>query len=102
MPCEGDFSYRAGHPGADFSGLFRRALAPGEATDLAKHALTQNKAHDAECGFSPDGQWIAYTSGQSGDMEIWAMRSDGSHQVQLTHNPGYDGGPFFSPDGKLL
>ena len=71
-------------------------------TDLAQHALTHNNAYDAECGFSPDGQWIVYCSKASGDPEIWAMRADGSKQVQLTHNPGYDGGPFFAPDGKRI
>src|SRR5438874_13804681 len=30
------------------------------------------------------------------------MRCDGSHPVLLTHSPGYDGGPFYSPDGKRI
>lgn len=78
------------------------ALAPGASTDLAKHAITKNSGYDAECGYSPDGQWIVYCSNVSGDPEIWAMRKDGSKQVQLTKNAGYDGGPFFSPDGKRI
>ena len=70
--------------------------------DLAKHPLTNNDAYDAECAFSPDGQWICFTSNRSGDMELYAMKSDGSNLVQLTDVKGYDGGPFFSPDGKRL
>jgi TolB protein len=27
---------------------------------------------------------------------------DGSNVRRLTHTPGYDGGPFFSPDGKRI
>lgn len=78
------------------------AVAPGGGTNLAQHALTHNNGYDAECGLSPDGKWVIYCSNVTGDPEIWAMRSDGTKQVQLTHNAGYDGGPFFSPDGKRI
>jgi Tol biopolymer transport system component len=30
------------------------------------------------------------------------MNTDGSDQRRLTHVPGYDGGPFFSPDGQRI
>jgi Tol biopolymer transport system component len=30
------------------------------------------------------------------------MRADGSEQRRLTTVPGYDGGPFFSPDGTRI
>ena len=30
------------------------------------------------------------------------MDADGKHVKQLTHEIGYDGGPFFSPDGKWV
>jgi Tol biopolymer transport system component len=30
------------------------------------------------------------------------MRADGSEQRRLTNVVGYDGGPFFSPDGKRI
>ncbi len=30
------------------------------------------------------------------------MRADGSEQRQLTDVPGYDGGPFFFPDGSRI
>jgi len=78
------------------------AAPPGGSVDLARHPITANEGYDAECGLSPDGQWIIYCSNVTGDPEIWAMRSDGSSKVQLTHNPGYDGGPFFAPDGKRI
>jgi Tol biopolymer transport system component len=70
--------------------------------NLARHALTNNDAYDAECAFSPDGRWIVFTSLRTGDAELFAMRPDGSDVVQLTHTRGYDGGPFFSPDGKRV
>jgi Tol biopolymer transport system component len=30
------------------------------------------------------------------------MEPDGSNVTRLTHEPGYDGGAFFSPDGKRI
>ena len=34
--------------------------------------------------------------------DIYIMNADGSNVRQLTDVPGYDGGPFFSPDGKRI
>ena len=34
--------------------------------------------------------------------EIYIMKADGSGQTRLTNTPGYDGGPFFTPDGKRI
>ena len=34
--------------------------------------------------------------------DIYLMNADGSDVRRLTDAPGYDGGPFFSPDGKRL
>jgi len=34
--------------------------------------------------------------------EIYIMNADGSDERRLTDWPGYDGGPFFTPDGKRI
>jgi len=83
--------------------------------------LTNARGYDAEGSYSPDGQWIVFTSMRdaynrtlnaeeqkqlevdpSYFAEIYIMRADGSGQKRLTSVPGYDGGPFFSPDGKRI
>lgn len=83
--------------------------------------LTSEKGYDAEASYSPDGQWIAFASNRSGyseklnpdeeklfsqdpssQMEIYIMRADGTEVKRLTHELGYDGGPFFSADGKKI
>ena len=83
--------------------------------------LTNARGYDAEASYSPDGQWIAFTSMRdaynrtlsaqeqkqletdpSFFAEIYIMKADGSGQKRLTTVNGYDGGPFFSPDGKQI
>src|SRR6476620_7111359 len=83
--------------------------------------LTNARGYDAEGSYSPDGQWIVFTSMRdaynrtlTGEeqkqlgidpsyfAEIYIMRADGSGQKRLTSVPGYDGGPFFSHDGSRI
>jgi Tol biopolymer transport system component len=45
---------------------------------------------------------IAFTSNRDGNREIYVMNSDGSEQKNLTNNPGNDGSPSWSPDGKKI
>jgi dipeptidyl aminopeptidase/acylaminoacyl peptidase len=52
--------------------------------------------------WSPDGEWLAFLSQQSGWTEVWAVRPDGGGRRQLTHL-GRDVAEFaISPDGTRL
>jgi len=83
--------------------------------------LTNARGYDAEGSYSPDGNWIAFTSMRDAYNrtlsaaeqkqleidpsffgEIYLMRADGSDVRRLTRVNGYDGGPFFSPDGTRI
>jgi Tol biopolymer transport system component len=84
--------------------------------------LTSAPGYDAEGAYSPDGSKIvfcsirdAYPTNKLSEAEkkrfgtdpsyfgeIYIMNADGSGQTRLTRSPGYDGGPFFSPDGKRI
>jgi TolB protein len=64
--------------------------------------LTHTQGYDAEGSYSPEGDWICFTSQRTGDLEIFVMDAHGRQVSQITHTPGYDGGSFFSPDGKKI
>ncbi len=53
--------------------------------------------------FSPTRDEIAFVATESGNDEIWRMRSDGSELVQLTRNEWeWDKHPSWSPDGQQI
>jgi Tol biopolymer transport system component len=85
--------------------------------------ITNSPGYDAEGSYSPDGRQIvfcsmrtAYPRGSELPPEdrarrekdpayfgdIYIMDSDGTDVRRLTEAPGYDGGPFFSPDGSRI
>src|SRR5687767_12594120 len=83
--------------------------------------LTNTRGYDAEASYSPDDRWIVFSSMRDAYNrtlsdaenkqlsvdpsffgEIYIMRADGTEQRRLTKVNGYDGGPFFSPDGKRI
>jgi len=86
--------------------------------------LTQTKGYDAEGCYSPDGTQIVFSSNRawyapevkdiapedrawfamnpSFGLDLYIMNADGSNVRRLTTAPGYDGGPFFSHDGKKI
>ena len=83
--------------------------------------LTKVRGYDAEGSYSPDGTKIAFASNRhayteelseedsaafnlnkSHLIDIYIMDSDGGNVKRLTTSAGYDGGPFFSPDGSRI
>jgi len=65
--------------------------------------LTNAPGYDAEGSYSPDGKQIVFCSKRDGNLELYIMDADGKNARKLTNAPGcYNGGPFFSPDGKRV
>ncbi|NPB03771.1 MAG: hypothetical protein GXO39_05085 [Thermotogae bacterium] len=61
--------------------------------------LVSYPGYDAEGSFCPSNpDLIVWTSQRTGDLEIWVKNLRTGEEIQITHAPGYDGGPFFSPD----
>ncbi len=94
-------------------------VADLEKSELTR--LTDERGYDAEGSYSPDGEWIIFASNRAAyqrDLtdeeanllevdsayfaDLYRMRADGSEVEQITDVPGYDGGPFFTPDGSRV
>ena len=105
--------------GWDYDSHFEIYQANADGTDIIN--LTNSAGYDAEGSYSSDGSKILFASNRNaynrvlsqaeqelfGDdssyfMDLYIMDADGSNVQQLTHSPGYDGGPFFSPDNTQV
>jgi TolB protein len=85
----------------DFDPFMEIYEANPDGSDL--RPLTNAKGYDAEGSYSPDGKQIVFCSHRDGDLQLYIMNSDGTNPRKLTDAPGcYNGGPFFSPDGKRV
>src|SRR5207245_1879601 len=49
----------------------------------------------------PGGR-IVFTSLRQGDLDLYTMDADGRNVRRLTDEPGYDGGAFYSWDGRMI
>lgn len=76
-------------------------LADG--TDIRPLAATEGKlSHEEWPSWSPDGNWIAYSSTKDDNQEIYIVKADGSEKKRLTTDPALDAHPAWSPDGKKI
>ena len=70
--------------------------------------LTSGRVWDMQPRFSPDGEWIAFTSDRAGKNKksgdnIWIIRSDGSETRQITNESfRLVSGPAWSVDGEYI
>jgi len=73
-------------------------------SDGATWALTKQGAGIAyDPAWQPTGDLIVFVSSESGNDEIWTVRSNGTDARQLTHNSWeWDKYPSWSPDGKQI
>jgi Tol biopolymer transport system component len=79
-----------------------------------KRQVTDDGGFDGPPSWSPDGTRIVYASDRadpqrpacemdhSCNVDIFVISADGSDQVQLTSDPGYDWQPDWSPDGMHI
>lgn len=96
--------------------IYEQHLTTGQ-----RRNLTGTIGYDAEGAYSPDSEQIVFASNRraySGEitaaeekifehdksfvMDLYLMDADGSNVRRLTDAPGYDGGPFFSFDGRKI
>jgi len=73
-------------------------LTDGTTTEL----VTDDENYLAEGSWSPDARHIVYCSLESGAGDIYITDTKTGIDRLIVGDTGYDGGPFFSPDGKRI
>ena len=68
----------------------------------AVRRLTDNKARDVYPRFSPDGNWIAFSSDRDGNYDVFVMPAGGGKPKQLTFHSADDNVVGWTPDGKKV
>lgn len=66
--------------------------------------ITMGAGDKTDASFSPDGQWIVYSSDES-EIEfanLFIIPASGGDSIRITDYRGYDGAPSWSPDGKMV
>lgn len=98
-PNNKDLVYVAQRNGIPIYNIYKKSIKGGD-----EIALTNNKPgeHVDGCEYSPDGKYIYYNGSQSGTMQLWRMKPDGSEKEQLTFDEYNDWFPHISPDGKWM
>src|SRR6202790_2583823 len=58
--------------------------------------------HEGLPGFSPDGNWIAFTGEYDGNFDAFVIPADGGEPRRLTSHPGPDIAVGWTPDSKKV
>lgn len=78
--------------------LYKKSINGGPEVQLTlnKKGLTDGPE------FSPDGKYLYCNSDETGTMQIWRMKPDGSGKEQITFDDYNNWFPHISPDGKWI
>ncbi|KAJ5448074.1 WD40-like Beta Propeller [Penicillium cf. griseofulvum] len=76
-------------------------IANADGTD--ERPLLKTPGYDYHADFSPDGEWISFTSERNGDgnSDIWRVRPDGSDLQPIVTSPAAEDSVVISPNGTL-
>jgi WD40 repeat protein len=64
--------------------------------------LSRGVSTDRQPSFSPDGRWVAFSSGRNGNIDIWKIDMATGEERRLSETPGTTWDPAFTPDGRIV
>jgi eukaryotic-like serine/threonine-protein kinase len=77
-------------------------LAAGKAVAPSGHWLTQGNSTDRQPAYTPEGDWVAFSSTRSGNLDLWEVSTKTGAVRRLTDDEAEDWDPAFTRDGKKL
>jgi Tol biopolymer transport system component len=81
-----------------------RGMVKGRGEQLPYSPLTKGDGVLSfyRIGYNPAGDKITFESNDSGNTEIWTMRTDGTNLARITNGDSPHWNPIWSPDGKMI
>ena len=64
--------------------------------------LTQGSSADRQPTYSPDGEWLLFSSTRSGNLDLWTVSTATGMVRRVTDDETEDWDPAFSRDGKRI
>lgn len=84
-----------------------RTLKEGE--EPKPTPMFERPGYCAEASWDASGRFVLYANvdpakqtGEKPDADIWVYDTEKKNQIPMVIAPGYDGGPFWSPDGSKI
>jgi serine/threonine protein kinase/Tol biopolymer transport system component len=79
-----------------------REIVLGGGAGAEPHWLTQGNASDRQPCYSPDGEWVVFSSNRSGNLDLWEVSRKTGAVKRLTDDAADDWDPGFMADGRLI
>jgi Tol biopolymer transport system component/predicted Ser/Thr protein kinase len=76
--------------------------APAARPELHLQQVTYQPGLESEPSLSKDGKFLAYTSDESGNLDIYVIPTGGGAAIRITDSDADDAQPSFSPDGSKI
>jgi Tol biopolymer transport system component len=97
-PNNKEVVYVAQRNGSNTFHIYKNSVDGGKEVQLTSHTF----GHVDGPEYSPDGKYIYYNGSQSGTMQLWRMKPDGTNKEQITFDELNNWFPHISPDGKWI
>jgi Tol biopolymer transport system component/tRNA A-37 threonylcarbamoyl transferase component Bud32 len=74
----------------------------GPVSEAGRRWLTRGNSLDRQPTYSPDGQWILFTSNRTGNLDLWKLSTTTGAVRRITEDSADDWDPAFTPDGRQI
>jgi Tol biopolymer transport system component len=82
--------------------LLELPLDERAAPSAGKRWLTHGNSIDRQPAFSPDGEWVIFSSNRSGNLDLYKASTSTGAIRRITEDDADDWDPAFTPDGRQI